>query len=146
MTRLLTLMVLLLSALPATAQHVQPCDWIARADSIVEPWKDNTRTFANGAVRLALLDVVEPAAGALHLLILSPPHNELGERQCLTLGMSENIGFSNAEFDTLTADYDASVGLVFEMTVQVFDGEDYRPAILRFTLNQATGDVHATLQ
>ena len=146
MIRFLAALICALAAWPAQAQHVQPCDWIARADAIVEPWEDNTRTFANGEVRIALLDVIEPAAGAYHVLIISPPYAELGERQCRTLGMTENIGFSGVEFGSLTAEYDPSVGLVFQMPVQRFDGENYVPAWLRFTLNQATGDIRAVLQ
>jgi hypothetical protein len=130
----------------ASAQSVQPCDWVARADAIVEPWEQNTRTFSNGRTRLALLDTIEPAAGAFHILILSPPEDELGGRQCRTLGMHEGVGFSGADFASLTASYDPSVGLIFEMDVGYFDGSDFRPARLRFTLNQATGQIGARLR
>ena len=90
-------------ATPAAAQEAVPCDWAARADGIVEPWEDNTATFANGAVRLALIDTVEPAAGAFHLLILSPPLGELGERQCRTLGIG-GMGFAGLDFASLQAE------------------------------------------
>ena len=56
---------------PAQAQEAVWCDWPARADAIVEPWSQNTRTFANGDVRLALLDTIEPAA-ADKTALLSP--------------------------------------------------------------------------
>ena len=45
----------------SSAQTAFPCDWQARADAIVEPWEENSKTFANGAVRVALLDTIEPA-------------------------------------------------------------------------------------
>lgn len=136
---------LALLPLAAQAQQALPCDWVARADAIVEPWEDHTRTFANNAVRLALLDTVEPAAGAFHILILSPPYNELGDRQCRTLGMAEGVGFSGADFATLDAGYDPAVGLIFTMNVRYYDTADFRPARLRFTLNQATGAIGAVL-
>lgn len=130
----------------AAAQDVAYCEWQARADAIPEPWKDHTSTFANGAVRLVLLDTIEPGAAAFHILILSPPFDELGGRQCRTIGMSQGIGFGGVDFSTLEADYDAAVGLTFTMTVTVFDGNDFQPAKLRFTVNQATGAIGARLQ
>ena len=132
-------------AAPAGAQEAVPCDWAARADGIVEPWEAHTATFANGDVRLALIDTVEPAAGAFHLLILSPPLNELGERQCRTLGMA-GMGFAGLDFATLEAAYDPARGLVFTMAATRYDGEAVVPAMLEFSLNQATGAVHAVLR
>ncbi|WP_371225494.1 hypothetical protein [Roseovarius sp. 2305UL8-3] len=136
----------LMLASPVAAQQAVPCDWAARADGIVEPWEDHTATFANGEVRLALLDTIEPAAGAFRILILSPPYDELGGRQCATLGLSGQTGFSGADFSSLVAHYDAQVGLVFQMNVTRFDGVEFAPEILVFTLNQATGDIAAQLQ
>lgn len=133
-------------ATPLAAQQVQDCDWIARADAIVEPWEDHTTTFANGNVRLALMDVTEPAAGSYHILILSPPYDEIGNRQCKTLGASENIGFSGVDWSSLDAGYDPAVGLTFGVDVRIFDGSDFVPGWLRFTLNQATGAIRARLR
>lgn len=133
-------------AAPLAAQQAVPCDWPARADAIVEPWEDNTQTFANGKIRLALLDTVEPAAAAFHILILSPPYAELGERQCRTLGAGGGLGFAGVEFDSLTALYDEEVGLIFRMDVSTYDGNDVVSEILIFTLNQATGVIKAKLQ
>ncbi|QIE46962.1 hypothetical protein G5B38_16330 [Pseudohalocynthiibacter aestuariivivens] len=140
-----TALMLCLLATPAAAQQAVPCDWVARADAIVEPWEDNTATFANGKVRLALMDVIEPAAGAFHILILSPPSDEMGGRQCRTLGASENVGFSDVDWSSLDAGYDPAVGLIFDLNVRVYDGIDFVPRWLRFTLNQATGAISATL-
>jgi len=133
-------------ATAATAQQAIPCDWVARADTIVEPWEQNTRLFANGDVRLALLDTIEPAAGGLHILILSPPYSEMGDRQCMTLGMTEGVGFSDVDFNSLEAGYDPSVGLIFDMDVRFFNGNDFHPGRLRFTLNQATGGITSKLR
>jgi hypothetical protein len=133
----------------ATLSHAQEavdCDWPARADAIVEPWEDYSRTFANGDVRLALLDTVEPAAAAFHILILSPPYDEIGARQCRTLGMG-GAGFAGVTFEALDAAYDPSVGLIFEVPVSTFDGNsgDFETNALLFTLNQATGQIDAWL-
>ncbi|WP_341368285.1 hypothetical protein [Yoonia sp. BS5-3] len=57
---------------PAAAQEAIPCDWQASAQHLVEPWEENSRTFANGDVRVAALDTIEPAAGFAYLMVLSP--------------------------------------------------------------------------
>lgn len=130
------------------AQEVAECDWRARADAIVEPWEEFSRTFANGDVRLALVDAVEPAAGALHVLVISPPYDEIGARQCRTIGFGGGIGFSGVAFEDLAAAYDPSVGLIFEVPVDWFDGSsaDFVPGSLLFTLNQATGEIGTWLE
>lgn len=140
-TALVTALVAL-SPLPAVAQQsadVLPCDWQARADAIVEPWEANTRTFSNGKTRLALLDTIEPAAGWAWLLVLSPPNDELGGRQCRVVGLN-GMGFAGMDFAQLASGYDPSVGLTFAVPVQVMapDGRMWWQT-LSVTLNQATG-------
>lgn len=134
---------LCLSAPVATAQSVMDCDWRASAWNLAEPWGDSSRTFSNGAVRLALLDTVEPAMGAFHLLILSPPFDEIGGRQCKVVSYQDTIGFAGMDFADLTADYDPAVGLIFALPVVIYDGEhDFaNPSVLHLTLNQATGAI-----
>lgn len=129
----------------ANAQATTECDWRARADAIAEPWEENSRTFANGAVRLALIDVGEPAIGGFHLLILSPPYAELGTRQCRIL-TAEPYGFGGVEFDQLEAEYDPARGLVFYVPVAVAgpDG-NLNDHELTFSLNQATGEIQSVL-
>lgn len=134
----------LLCALPVHAQQVTPCDWQASAENIPEPWEKHSRTFANGAVRLAVIDTVEPAAGAFWLLILSPPHDELGARQCRLVG-GRDMGFGGMAFAGLTASYEPSTGLSFSLPVRGFDGERALDRTLRVTLDQATGAIAAVL-
>jgi len=136
---------LILAAAPAVAQEVTDCDWRASAQAIAEPWADNTRTFSNGKTRLALLDTVEPAAGSQHLLFLSPPYGELGERQCRVVSLSGGIGFLEILFHELAADYDPATGLSFSVPVHLYDPDTGTAragfSVLRVTLNQATGDM-----
>jgi hypothetical protein len=139
-----------LTLLPAlgAAQSVSDCDgWIGAARNLAEPWDENTRTFANGAVRLAVLDTLEPAAGAFHLLILSPPYTELGDRQCRIVGGRGGLGFAGMMFSDLDASYDPAVGLIWTLPVVVLvsDTGDFQTVGLRVTLNQATGDVGTTI-
>jgi hypothetical protein len=141
--RLISLMISTLLAAPLAAQTAFPCDWQARADAIVEPWDDNTATFANGAVRVALLDVIEPAAAALYLLILHPPYDELGGRGCTVVGLDEGLGYASIDFNALEASYDPARGLTFRVPAAIYLPEQsfQNSAVLSITVNQSTGDV-----
>lgn len=123
------------------AQSANPCDWQASAQAIVEPWEDNTRVFANGKVRIASIDTIEPAVGAAYLLVLSPPYGETGERQCRVVGSSDQIGFAGLDFDKLQAGYDPAVGLVFAMPVSTVSGDNFIKRVLVVTLNQSNGEM-----
>lgn len=104
----------LFCAAPVAAQTAIPCGWQARADAIVEPWAENTTTFANGALRVALLDTIEPAASAAYLLITHPPVDEVG----LTF----------------------TVPAIIYLPEQSFQNS----ALLSIAVNQSTGDVIVT--
>lgn len=133
---------------PALAQEVGECDWRASAQAMAEPWQENTRIFANGKTRLALMDVIEPAAGAFYLLVLSPPFDELGGRQCRIIGMGNGVGFSGVNFSELQAQYDPAKGLQFTLPVTYYDGSTagFVARTLNMTLNQATGDIGTDLR
>ncbi|MEO0751656.1 MAG: hypothetical protein AAFY25_07615 [Pseudomonadota bacterium] len=129
----------------AAAQEVAECDWRNAASAVLEPWEDYTRTFANGEVRIAVLDMVEPGVAPLHLLVLSPPYDELNIRQCRIVTLQGTRGFADLTFDALDASYDPAVGLIFTLPVRHYDlgSGDIADATLRFTLNQATGQMGA---
>lgn len=142
------LIVAFLAATATQAQTITQCDWRASAQAIVEPWEENSRLFANGAVRVTRLDTIEPALAAVHLLILSPPYNELGERQCRVVSLSEQYGFTVLHFDELSADYVQGEGLILTVPGRLADVEsDFTNAmLLKVTVNQATGDHKAVLE
>jgi hypothetical protein len=127
----------------AIAQEVVDCDSQAAMSKIVEPWEENTRVFASGAVRLTLVDTREPAAGSFHIVVLSPPEGETGRRQCKVVSASEHVGFSYVDFKKLKSVYDARVGLVFVMPVRVYNGQNdaFEAKNLAFSLNQVTGEM-----
>ena len=134
---------LMVLAAPVAAQEISECDWQASAQALVEPWEDNSRTFANGDVRLAVLDTIEPAAGAMHLLVLSPPYDELGGRQCRVISHGDGVGFAAIYFSELEAGYDPAVGLTFKVPAQIYLPEESftNSARLDFSVNQATGAI-----
>jgi len=137
----------LMLALPVAAQDVAECDWRAAAQAIAEPWAANTATFANGAVRLAVMDVLEPAAGAYHLLILSPPRSELGERQCRVMSADGSFGFAGLSLSGATASYDPASGLTVSLPAKRWsEGDIFTDTRLLVTINQATGAISGILE
>jgi len=133
-------------ASPALAETaaIGPCDHLASAENLVEPWEDNARTFADGAIRVAILDTAEPAAAAFHLLVLSPPLNELGLSQCRLVSLAENgMGFAFLSLERLESDYDPGTGLqlVMDMGLYVPESGLAMPMALAVTINQATGEI-----
>ena len=146
MNRFLSALALALVATPAAAQSVSNCDWLALAGNLVEPWETHSRTFANGAVRLALLDAMEPGAVPFHLLLLSPSGEEMGGRMCNVISLEPGFGFHNIFWDELEAVYDPAVGLTFDIPVEIWiDTGNSVMRGLRVTMNQATGAVDAEI-
>jgi hypothetical protein len=139
----------LFAASALAAETVQPCDdFRSNAQAIAEPWEDNSRVFANGDVRLAVIDTIEPAAAAFHLLVISPPRDELGGRQCRVISLDGASGFASLSLTGLTASYDATAGLGFQIPAKRYlpDSGDFGPATLHVTVNQASGAISARLQ
>ena len=139
-----------LLSLGATAQVVADCDWVASPANIQEPWAEHTRSFANGAIRVALLDTGgEPACCARHLLIVSPSGNGADEpvyRQCHVASAQAGIGFYDLDVPGIVASYDLTKGLLLSVPVAHWhEGVGAgRPPIaerLEIRINQATGVV-----
>lgn len=133
----------------ASAQTVDGCtDYRSSLAAYAEPWDRNTRLFANGEVRLVVTDTLEPAVGAFHLVILSPPYDELGSRQCVLVTGADGLGFAGLTLEGMEADYDPSVGLIFRLPASRYlpDTGGFADAVLTVTLNQATGLVTAGLE
>ncbi len=134
-------------SLPAAS--LAPCDdWRSSVQAIAEPWEDNTRLFADGEVRLTVIDTGEPAAGSFFLLILSPPYDEeAGGRQCRVLSLDETMGFAGLTLKSATAQYDPASGLTVTIpaTRWLPETDSYTDATLSVTLNQSDGAIQAKL-
>lgn len=146
----LALSALLLAPAIAAADPaaVTSCADRALAFNLVEPWEANTATYGNAAIRIALLDTVEPAAAAVHLMVISPPLDELGLRQCRLISLAPGSGFYDVDFGGRSADYDAGRGLTLTFPAQRFvpDTGLGAPAKLTVTVNQRTGKIAADLK
>lgn len=142
MIRLLAALVLLSGKAQAQQIDVKSCGDAERVDAIAEPWERNIATYANGDIRLALLDMVEPAGGAWKLVVISPPRDELGFRQCRVIG-ADGIGFYDLDFARRQASYDPARGLTLTLPAQHYLPEDPESGWyqLSLTINQQTGDI-----
>ena len=137
------------AALAQTPATVGNCDdWRSAAQMLAEPWEDNTRLYAEGAVRFAVIDTGEPAAGSFHLLILSPPTEAEPEvAQCKLLSLDESMGFAGLTLRDAVAQDDPVKGLIVTIpaTRWLPDTDTYTDAKLSVTLNQTTGAIAGQL-
>lgn len=110
----------LATAAPAAwAQVILDCDARASAANLVEPWPENTRSYAEGAIRLALLeDATAPACCRRRLLVLAPAGNGTTGRQCLVVAPDEERGFRDIDIGGVAASYSPQLGL--ELSVPVW--------------------------
>ena len=136
----------------AQAQVVTTCDeagYVANPANIGEPWDTHSRTYANGAIRVALLDTGgEPVCCAAHLLVLSPAGgvDEPEYRACRVISASEGMGFFHVDIPGITASYDPARGLLLSVPVAHWHQgvEMGRPPIterMEVRINQARGSV-----
>lgn len=131
---------------PSASAPATECNEYTRADAIMEPWEANTATYANGAVRIAVLDFIEPAAAAMKLMVLSPPYDEVGGRQCRIVALPGGHGFGNLDFAARNASYDAARGLVISLPVLFGPPDEADWAQLYIAINQSTGEVRSQFQ
>jgi len=135
----------LIGTTPAAAAQTNECDWVSSAFNLAEPWAENTRTFANGAIRIALLDTAEPAAASFHLLLLVP-HEEWG-RSCHVLSSGPSgQGFAGIDFAAIGADYVPGEGLILSVPTLVYDHargmvDADAPVYVHLIINTTTGAI-----
>jgi len=143
MTYLAAIALALLAATPVAAQTVNDCDSIASAANLVMPWEDNSRDFAKGAIRIALLDTYEPACCSYHLLVISPDP-EFG-LACHVISAGPGQGWVSVRYKDLTAGYDPAKGLLVPVEAATYDPETGAAKAVKtrfgIRINQATGSV-----
>lgn len=139
----------LIATLPlaANAQSVTSCvdAYPASIAAVAEPLKENTRAFANGAIRLTIMDTEEPACCSFYVAVVYP--NPEGYADCALVSYTRGFGgFSGLRFSDKGAQYDPARGLTIPFETTIFDGTMFGPGpTLSITVNQATSRVTATL-
>lgn len=149
MIRAAALLALMAAPGAAGAVTVSDCgDYRSSIQSLAEPWEANTLTFAKGAIRVAVADTIEPAAGAFHLVILHPPFDELGGPMCHVVSANESFGFAGMTLGPAEASYDPQKGLTITLPVSVYNDATagFDDTSLAVTINQATGEIVAELE
>ncbi|GAB5448861.1 hypothetical protein [Gymnodinialimonas sp.] len=127
-------------AAPAQAFVTAPCGPEFTPNTITEPWEENTRTFANGVIRIFEIFIDPNVASGAALGILHPAGEGEEYRICTAIYQSHEFRFfAQAFVADATAVYDASLGLIITLPV-AHAGHD-GPVMLRFAVNQATGVV-----
>jgi hypothetical protein len=147
MARALMALTLAVMPLAAFGQSVEDCSVFPGYETtILQPASQNLRLFANGAVTLAVFG--KRQAGGLHLLLMSPPFDDMGIYQCRVVSGPVEAGFTNLDLVGTQASYDPAKGLQFEIPVQsnAPDRSDLPSAKLTVTLNQATGEITAAVR
>ncbi len=117
---------------------------------IPEPWEINTRLFANGDVRLTILDTWDPANYAVHLMItyVDTELHESEGRACVIVSDRGERGFQNMGLLDMAAGYDPAIGLTFSIEAERYNASDETVdhGVLNVTLNRARGQVTASFQ
>jgi len=130
---------------PAAAITVEPCDWRASLAGIPKPWDVHSRTYANGNIRITVTDMIEPAGGPYHLVVISPPYDELGAKQCRVVSLDSAMGFARMIPASAESSYDPATGLTLVIPSGTYDPDTGGTVErnLSVTINQATGDITA---
>ena len=126
----------------AQAQVVSVCDTNMQMDKIAAPEEFNVRHFANGNVMVAVVDDGrDDAAQALSVLVVSPPLDAHGERQCRLVSATMDAGYAALVLDKAGAAYDPAIGLTVSFPAVIMPTtESLGDKIdLAVTINQATG-------
>jgi len=131
----------------AQSAHAEPsallnkCEEKTQLVNIASPFKEATRTFVNGKIRLWHLNTNgEPTCCSHHLAITSSePNPETGERFCTQLSMDENDGFYKLSMTKVKSNSDANGNLKLTVPVKYYDtNQDYR---INLTVNTQTFSV-----
>ncbi len=129
-------------AQPSRAAILEECNNYASAGLVVEPWEQNTRTFYNGQVRVAVVDTGgEPVCCSSYLVVIYPNvDDELGGRSCMMLSQGERSGWAGIDVKTIRSSYAAATGLTLTVPVKVMreDGNGVRPATVKLALDLRT--------
>ena len=146
MRRLLAAMLLCFGS-AAHADIVLDCGKWAGAATIIEPWEAHTRTFSQGSVRVAVVDLGEPDCCAQHLIVLFPA-NMYDGRGCAMVARNALVpnGWAKVGIDEAEALRDEIPGLRVSVPVYSYDyrtgGADKASRrIIHLRVRQAAGTV-----
>lgn len=113
---------MLLAPTAAHATVVMDCGSLVSADALIEPWEETTRTFGRGSIRVAVVDLGEPACCPQHFIVLSPA-NMYGGRICALVARNALVpnGWTHVGLDEAVSDRPEGGGLRITVPVYGYD-------------------------
>jgi len=132
-------------ASPLAAQQVRPCGdggdfaYETTAMAIAEPWEANMRSFANGDIRITIMDIWEPALGAYYLMVLNWPAGDIAaERRECSLVSNGELGFVGMTLEGLKSRYDPARGLVLDLPTSFYNPveDDLEEGVLQVVIDR----------
>jgi hypothetical protein len=144
--KFLALIALFLSTVTAQAAVVGECGDLNNLENLVEPWEQNTKSFYNGQVRIALIDTGgEPVCCSTHLVIMVPRNDEMGGSQCFVFSQEKYtsegeapsyMGFQGIDFQKIKSSYDPAKGLSLSIPYSTYiDGIDSDSGMGKILIN-----------
>ena len=138
-------------AFGAKAQQVQPCfdgaqiPYRATAEAIAEPWEANTRSFADGKVRIAVMDTFEPAYGAYYLMVMYWAGDESELRICDLVSQGE-VGFVGMTLEGMEASYKPGLGLVLRVPTTFYNPaeDEFEEGVIEVVIDRAANRIMAS--
>ncbi len=138
---------------PLAAQQVQPCGrggdfrFETTAMAIAEPWAANTRSFAGGDIRIAVMDTGEPALAAYYLLVMFWPGGGAGG-DIRTCGLVSGgaLGFVEITLEGLESRYDPARGLVLEVPATFYNParDAFEDGVIEVLIDRAANRITAS--
>jgi len=141
---------LLIFSTAAHAQRVTPClegadiRYEASVLAIAEPWEDNTRTFADGDIRIAVIDTYEPAYGAYYLMVMYWAGNNSELRSCDLVSQGE-LGFVGMTLEGMEASFKPGLGLVLQVPTTFYNPveDEFEDGFIEVVVDRAANRVMA---
>ena len=151
MRTILFILLLVANTLSAQAEIVRDCEGEITINLLAEPWENNTRIFANGNVRIAVLDYWDPANAAFLLAVMYLPNDyiEAEGRACKVVSAGGiGDGYNMLSLDGLKASYDPTRGLALMIDAEKYDYDAGRaiPGTVTVVINRATSQVQASFR
>lgn len=127
---------------PTASSPGIPCPARMGLEIIAEPWEENSASYMDGELRVALLFLLDQHE--YQLALLHGPRTELGTRQCHLIAPGEAMGFQDIDFASHQVANDPEKGLTITVPVLLERGEtsdDDLWADFFIQIDPQTGDV-----
>lgn len=121
-----------LVSVSAQAASIGTCEGLDSIGNLI----GQTKSFANGAVKVAYVSTEEPAAAPDHLLIFV--YGEEMSITCASVDAWEGAGFASLDMSKMTSSYDANKGLLISFPARIWmDSDQYKTEIVNVRVNRS---------